>query len=232
MSIPSFHDEECWGIGVEDLSGAAALGAVAPVGALEVVEPEPGGQVGVDVLGPGVEPVPEGRPVVQVQDGALEPLHEGVQVRGPGRELAPADPQGLAPSSELALELRPAVDHHLLQSDPGLGVGREDVVLQELGGGAGTLLPRPDVAKPKEQAPSTAEYCQTFPTPLRLPTYMVSRNTCSPSTSEPMWRWVTSRDRSSRRTRSVIGPPSEAARASAAANRAEVRSRPARRSTL
>ena len=87
-------------------------------------------------------------------------------------------------------------------------------------------------AKPKLHAPSTPVYCQTLPTPLRLPTYIVSRNTVSPTASEPRWRCSTAwAARRSRSARSVTGPPS-AASASAAASRIARRFSPASTSTL
>jgi hypothetical protein len=62
--------------------------------------------------------------------------------------------------------------------------------------------------------------------------YMVSRNTASPTVSEPRWRCSTAwAARRSRSARSVTGPPSLAARASAAASRVERRFNPATRST-
>ena len=46
-------------------------------------------------------------------------------------------------------------------------------------------------AKPKEQAPSTAVDGQILPTPLRLPTYMVSTKSWAPGVALPRWRtWV------------------------------------------
>lgn len=66
IGSPSFHDEERGSISVEGLGGAAFLGAVAAVGPLEVVEAQPGLEIGVYVGGRGVEAVAEGRAVVQV----------------------------------------------------------------------------------------------------------------------------------------------------------------------
>ena len=60
-----------------------------------------------------------------------------------------------------------------------------------------------------------------LPTPLRLPMYMASRNTASPTVSEPRWRcsmaWVAQVAQRSLGDR----PPSLAARDSAAASRVE-----------
>jgi hypothetical protein len=59
IDIPSFHDEESGSIGVEDLGRAPALGPVPAVGPFEVVEAEPGGEVGIDVGGRGGEAGPD-----------------------------------------------------------------------------------------------------------------------------------------------------------------------------
>ena len=86
-----------------------ALGAVAAVRPLEVVEAQEGLQVGVDRRRAGVVAVAEGDPVVEMEDGALEALHEGVEVRAPGRDPVVADavtPAGLA---ERPAELGPVV---------------------------------------------------------------------------------------------------------------------------
>src|SRR5918912_3157546 len=93
MGIPSFRGEQVGAVGVEDRGGDAASGAVAAVGAFEVVVPQPGLQVVVDVGGAGVEAVSERGAVVQVQHAALEAFDERVQVRGPGRQSVPADPE-------------------------------------------------------------------------------------------------------------------------------------------
>ena len=66
-------------------------------------------------------------------------------------------------------------------------------------------------AKPKLQAPSTIVYCQTVPTPLSLPTYIVSAHSSAPTVSEPMCMiFGRSIARIARRARSVSGPPSAA----------------------
>jgi hypothetical protein len=114
------------------------------------------------------------------------PSRQRVQVWRSGRELVTRDPEPGAAAAELALELRSAIDHHLPKGDPGLLVGRQHVVLEELGRRQGALLAAARRGEPNEQAPSTAEYCQIFPTPFSLPTNIVSRNTCSPGTFEPM----------------------------------------------
>src|SRR5712692_10778919 len=65
--------------------------------------------------------------------------------------------------------------------------------------------------KPKLQAPSTIEYCQIVPTPLSLPTYIVSAKSAAPTVSLPMCITVgRSTARISASVRAVSGPPSAA----------------------
>ncbi len=64
IGIPSFHDEERGSIGVEDLGGAASLGAVAAVGPLEVAEAQPGLEIGGPDVLPGVRGTPDRDPLV------------------------------------------------------------------------------------------------------------------------------------------------------------------------
>ncbi len=101
----------------------------------------------------GVEAVAEGRAVVQVKHRALEALHERVQVRGTRRELVTEDTEAATRPCELTLELRPAIHHHLLKGDPGLGVGGCDVALEELGRGPGALLAAADLREAERAGP-------------------------------------------------------------------------------
>lgn len=65
----------------EDAGWRPAPRPVAAVRSLEVVEPEPGLQVGVDRRGARVVAIPEGDTIVEVEDGPLEALDEGVGAR-------------------------------------------------------------------------------------------------------------------------------------------------------
>lgn len=107
----------------------------------------------------------------------------------------------------LPWERRAVMPDDLDQRDAGLAVGRRDVVFEEVGHGGG-VLPAPRAGEAEAAPPSTPVYCQTLPTPLRLPTYIVSRNTVWPTVSEPRWRCSTAwAARRSRSARSVTRPP-------------------------
>src|SRR3990172_10883807 len=93
----------------EDARRGAALGPVAAVRSLEVVEAEPGLEVGVDRLDAGVVAVAEGDPVVEVEDGPLEALDEGIEVGRPGRDPVVADAGNAAGLAERPSELRAIV---------------------------------------------------------------------------------------------------------------------------
>src|SRR5436190_13645247 len=83
---PSHLLQDLGSLPEEDACRGAPPGAVAAVRPLEVVEAEPGLEVGIDVRHVGVIAVAEGDPVVEMEDRALEALHEGVEVRAPGRD--------------------------------------------------------------------------------------------------------------------------------------------------
>src|SRR6266508_3001137 len=93
----------------EDAAGGPAPGAIAAVGSLEVVEAEPGLEVGVDRRRTGVVAVAEGDPVVEVEDRPLEALDEGVEVGRPGRDPVVADAGLAAGLAERPAELGPVV---------------------------------------------------------------------------------------------------------------------------
>ncbi len=110
------------------------------------------------------------------------------------------DPEALAGGAEVPAELEAAVGVDRADRDAGVAVPGRTWLSRIAAIRAAVLRPERTPAKPKLQAPSTIEYCQTVPTPLSLPMYIVSAKSSAPTVFEPICRTrARSRARMSRR---------------------------------
>ncbi len=122
----------------EDGGRGPTLGPMAAVRTLEVVEPRPGLQVGVDRHEAGVVAVAEGDPVVEREDGPLEALDESIEVGAARRDPMLADTRERTGLAEAPGELGAVVGRRDQQVQAGSADGRQAVAYQEarhLGGG-------------------------------------------------------------------------------------------------